>query len=241
MKNIAAIFTREFTNYFISVIAYIVLIVFIGVSGFIFAIVMVSGGRNQASSGFVIDVLFGNMSVTLLFLMPLLTMRLFAEEKRSGTIELLMTSPVKDTEVVIGKFLASLALLLMMLFLTFIFPIQVTQFGNPDFGPILSGYLGLVLLGASFLAVGIMVSSMTKNQIVAASTSWGILLLLWIIGFLSNQAGRIGDIFGYLSLIEHFQDFSRGVIGIKHLLYYLSFILVCLFLTVKSVESAKWR
>lgn len=241
MKNIAAIFTREFTNYFVSVIAYIVLIVFISVSGFIFTIVLISGSQNQGESGFIIDVLFGNMSVTLLFLMPLLTMRLFAEEKRSGTIELLMTSPVKDSEVVIGKFLASLALLLMMLVPTLIFPLQVTQFGNPDFGPIWSGYLGLVLLGASFLAVGIMVSSMTKNQIVAASSSWGLLLLLWIIGFLSNRAGRLGDIFGYLSLIEHFQDFTRGVIAIKHLVYYLSFILVCLFLTVKSIESAKWR
>ena len=241
MKNIVAIFTREFTNYFVSVIAYIVLIVFISVSGFIFHIVLGNGCHNQTSPGFVIDVLFGNMSVTLLFLMPLLTMRLFAEEKRSGTIELLMTAPVKDTEVVIGKFLAGFALLLMMLIPTLIFPVLVTQFGNPDFGPIWSGYLGLVLLGTSFLAVGIMVSSMTKNQIVAASASWGILLLLWIIGFLSNRAGRLGDIFGYISLFEHFQDFARGVIGIKHLVYYFSFILVCLFLTVKSVESAKWR
>jgi len=241
MKNIAAIFIKELHSYFVSVIAYIVIIGFIALSGLFFTSALARYSFSQDSVEFVTAVLFGNMSVMLLFIIPLLTMRLFAEEKKSGTIELLMTSPVRDTEVVIGKFLAGWALLVGMLLLSFLFPVLMTQYGNPDFGPIFSSYLGLILLGSCFLSLGIMVSSMTKNQIVAAFVSFGTLLFLWVIGFLSNRAGVLGDILGYISLVEHFEYFSRGIVGLKHVVYYLSFIAVCLFLTVKSVESAKWR
>ena len=187
------------------------------------------------------QVLFNNMSVILLFFTPAMTMRLFAEEKKSGTIELLMTSPVKDTEVVLGKFLASLALLLIMLVFTGVFPLLTAPFGEQDIGPIISGYLGLLLLGCAFLSVGVMISSMTKNQIVAALTSFGILLTLWVIGLLANRGGKISNFLSYLSLTGHFEDFSRGTVALKHAVYYLSFTLVCLFFTVKSVESSKWR
>jgi len=189
----------------------------------------------------VVQILFNNISVILLFFTPALTMKLFAEERKTGTIELLLTSPLKDTEVVLGKFLASWLLFGMMLLLTGLFPILLTRFGDPDFGPISSGYLGLILLGSAFLALGVMVSSMTKNQIVAALTSFGLLLSLWVIGFLSNRGGVLGKVFGYLSLTAHFEDFSRGTISLKHTVYYLSFTFVCLFLTVKAVESSKWR
>jgi len=241
MKNIGAIFLKELHNYFVSAIAYIVIIGFVAISGFFFTIALNRYSFSQDSVEYVTSILFGNMSMMLLFITPLLTMRLFAEEKKSGTIELLMTAPVRDTEVVIGKFLAGWSLLVGMLLLTFLFPLLMTRYGNPDFGPIFSSYLGLVLLGSCFLSLGIMISSMTKNQIVAAFVSFGILLFLWVIGFISNQTGIWGDIFGYISLIEHFEYFTRGVVGLKHVIYYLSFIAVCLFLTVKSVESAKWR
>lgn len=241
MKNIAAIVVKELHTYFVSPIAYFVLFIFTAVSGFLFSMILLNFSAYQQSSMAVIQVLFNNISVILLFFTPALTMRLFAEEKKTGTIELLMTSPLKDTEVVLGKFLSSWIMLVIMLILTLLFPLLTAQFGDPDIGPILSGYLGLVLLGSALLAVGVMISSMTKNQIVAALTSFGLLLSLWIIGFLSSRGGKVGDFLGYLSLTQHFEDFSRGTVSLKHAVYYLSFTIVCLFLTVKSVESSKWR
>ena len=185
--------------------------------------------------------LFSTMSVILLFFTPALTMKLFAEERKSGTIELMSTSPVTDTEMVFGKFVASLVLTFTMLVLTLLFPALIAAFGETDTGYIASGYLGLILLASTFLSLGLLMSSMSKNQIVAALTSFGILLALWIIGHLSNPAGQLGEFLAYISFIEHFQGFARGVVGVKHVVYFLSFTTVCLFATVKSVESSKWR
>ncbi len=241
MKNIAAIVIKELNTYFASPIAYFVFFIFIAVSGFLFSEVLLYYARNQYSTTNVMWAWFNSVSVTLLFFTPALTMKLFAEEKKTGTIELLMTSPLKDTEVVLGKFLASWIMLFVMLLLTLIFPLVTTRFGDVDIGPIISGYLGLLLLGSTFLSLGVMISSMTKNQIVAALTSFGLLLSLWLIGSLSNRGGTIGDFLGYLSLTEHFSDFSRGTVSLKHTVYYLSFAIVCLFFTVKSFESSKWR
>lgn len=158
-----------------------------------------------------------------------------------GTIELLLTSPVTDTQVVLGKYLASLALLGLLLACTFFLPLYVMLYGNPDPGPIVAGYLGLLLLGASILAIGIFLSSLTSNQLVAAITSIVTVFLLWLIGFASQAPGRLGKVFGYLSLMEHYQDFMRGILATTHVVYYLSVITACLYLTVKSVESARWR
>jgi ABC-2 type transport system permease protein len=241
MKNIAAILTKELYTYFVSPIAYFVIFIFIAVTGFLFSTMFFYASGAEQSSNFVMEILFGNMSVILLFFAPAMTMKLFAEERKSGTIELLLTSPITDVEAVLGKFFASWALLIIMLLLTLLFPLLMTSFGEPDIGPIVSGYLGLLLIGSSFLSLGVLISSMSKNQIVAALTSFGILLLLWVIGSLSNRGGQFGKVFGYLSLIEHFEDFARGVVSLKHLVYYLSFTVVCLFATVKSVESSKWR
>ena len=241
MKNIISICGKELYTYFVSPIAYFVLFVFMAVTGFLFfAIFFIESGRDGSGAS-VMQIVFGNISIILLFFTPALTMKLFAEERKSGTIELLLTSPVTDTEVVIGKFLASLTLLLIMLLLTLVFPMLVLPFGQLDAGPVLSGYLGLVLLGCCFLSLGLMFSSMSKNQVVSALTSFGLLLTLWVIGFLSTGVGKVGEILAYLSLIEHFEDFARGVVSLKHAVYYLSFTLICLFATVKSVESSKWR
>ena len=241
MKNIIAICTKELYTYFVSPIAYFVFFVFIAVTGFLFCAILFSLSGADGASAVVMEFVFGNISIILLFFTPALTMKLFAEERKSGTIELLLTSPVTDMEVVLGKFLASWSLLFIMLLLTLLFPILVIPFGQLDIGPIVSGYLGLLLLGSCFLSLGLMISSMSKNQVVSALTSFGLLLTLWVIGLLSTRGGKVGDLLGYLSLIAHFKDFARGVLSLKHAVYYLSFTIVCLFATVKSIESSKWR
>jgi ABC-2 type transport system permease protein len=174
-------------------------------------------------------------------------MRLFAEEKRVGAMELLITSPVREVEIVLGKFLASWALLAVMLAGTVPFPVYVRRYGNPDVPPILTGYFGLFLLGGCLLSLGLMISSATRNQIVAAVVTFGLGLILWVISFLPESVGafegyktlRMGLV--YLSLQEHLNDFTRGVIVLKDVYFYLSFTVICLFLTVTSVVSARWR
>ena len=242
MKKIPAITAKELYTYFVSPVAYFVLIIFCGLSGFFFYAILLRAIVRQELSTAVMQVLFRNyLSVTLLFFTPAMTMRLFSEEKKSGTIELLMTSPVKDIEIVLGKYLASLILYLLMLLLTFFLPLLIQPFGKPDYGQITSGYLGITLLGAAFLSFGLMVSSMCRNQIVSALTSFGVLLILWIVSSFSDRTGTTSQVLKYISPVTHLDNFARGVLSLSDSIYYLSFISVCLFCTVKSVESAKWR
>ena len=242
MKYILAVCTKELYTYFVSPIAYFVCFVFTAISGFLFSLLLISISGQEAGTGAqVMGILFGNMAIILLFFTPVLTMRLFAEERKSGTIELLLTSPITDGQVVLGKFLASWLLLIVMLALTLFFPLLTQRFGPIDSGVLLSGYFGVILIGSSFLALGLLMSSMCKNQLVAALTSFGILITLWVIGSLSSQYGAIGEFLSYLSLLEHYDDFARGVILLKDVIYHLSFTGVCLFATFKSIESSKWR
>lgn len=240
MKNVSAIFAREIKTYFVSPIAYVALIVFVLLTGYFFAAYFNWASRYQGEAS--MRVILQNMSITMLFLAPLITMRLFAEEKRQGTIEILMTSPVTDTEVVLGKFLASFALYIIMLALTFLCPLFLIIYGNPDMAPMSIGYLGLLLLGAAFLSVGTVTSAISKNQIVAALICFVLLLGLWVIGWMSSAVGaKMGQFLSFISLVEHFDDFAKGILDTKHVVYYLSFVIFCLFLAVKSVESAKWK
>ncbi|MFC1713508.1 ABC transporter permease [Candidatus Poribacteria bacterium] len=240
MKNIPSIFAREIKTYFVSPIAYVALIVFILLTGYFFAAYFNWASRYQGEAN--MRVLFHNMSITMLFLSPLITMRLFAEEKRSGTIEIMMTSSVTDTEIVIGKFAASAVLFLMMLALTSLCPIFLMAYGTPDVAPIAVGYLGLFLLGATFLSLGVVTSSLTKNQIVAALISFVMLLGLWVIGWMSNAVGsQFGKVLSFISLVDHFDDFSKGILDTKHVIYYVSFASFCLFFAIKLVQSAKWK
>ena len=242
MKKIPAITAKELYTYFVSPVAYFVLIIFSSLSGFFFYAILLRAVVRQELSTAVMQVLFRNyLSVTLLFFTPAMTMRLFSEEKKTGTIELLMTSPVRDVEIVLGKYLASLILYLLMLSLTLFFPLMIEPFGQPDYGQIISGYLGIILLGASFLSFGLMISSMCRNQIVSALTSFGVLLILWIVSSFSDRTDTTSQFLKYISPVTHLDDFSRGVLSIKDTVYYASFIAVSLFCTVKSVESAKWR
>ncbi|MBW1917896.1 MAG: ABC transporter permease subunit [Deltaproteobacteria bacterium] len=186
--------------------------------------------------------LLGTLAVVFLFLVPLITMRLFAEEKRSGTAELLFTYPLTDWGVILGKFLAALLVYAVLLGLTLIYGLVFAWVTPLDWGQILTGYLGLFLLGGTFLALGLFSSTLTENQIIAAVVTFGLLLLFWVIGWY-EELGPSGwqAFFRYISLMSHFETFSRGVIDSRDLLFYLLFIYFFLFLTKRQLESRRWR
>ncbi len=255
MRNVVAIFKRECKAYFNSPIAYALLTIFLVVSGYFFysnVLFYSLMSLQMLQSPFlaeqlnitdgIIRPLFSNISVILLLLTPVLTMRLFAEEKKSGTIELLLTYPVKDSEVVLGKFLACLFVFLVMLALTIPCLVLLAWYGAPETGPILTGYLGLLLMGGAFISLGLFVSSLTENQIIAAAVGFGTLLLFWVIGWSAQFAGGLlGNILRHLSLLEHFDNFAKGIIDTTDVVYYLIFSIFCIFLTLRTLESIKWR
>jgi len=190
----------------------------------------------------VVRPLLTNASVIGLFLIPMITMRLYAEEKRSGTIELLMTSPVRDLEIVLGKWLAALVLYAAILGVSAINMGILFAFGRPDWKPILVGFLGLLLQGGCLLAIGIFISTMTRNQIIAGGATFAVCLMLWVLDWVSAyDQSAWGKIISYLSVVTHFEPFAKGVIDSKDVIFYLSMIFFGLFLTARSVESLRWR
>lgn len=238
MRNIFIIAKKEIRSYFTSAIAYVVLTMFLVISGYFFSVILL-----VTKSASLEGVLY-NTTITLLFLIPLITMKLFAEERKLGTLEILMTKPVKDYEVVLGKFFAAVGFMLAMFLLTGVYVLILFKYGNPDIGPILSGYLGLLLVGASFAALGIFASTLSENQIIAAVISFALVLLLWILSWISGQlefSEPIEKFISYISLSGHFDDFVRGVINLKGVVYYLSFIVFWLFVTTKSIGVRKWK
>lgn len=236
MKNVLAIAERELKSYFVSPVAYVVTAMFLLISGYLFSVIVLN--TNEASLRYLIS----NLSVIWLFITPALTMRLLAEESRSGTIELLLTNPVRDFEVVLGKYLGALGLLLVMVAFTLYYPFLLLMFGNPDRGPMVAGYVGVVLQAAAFLSIGLLASSLTQNQIVAAVLTFAILLIMWLSESVANFIGRpASDIMRYLSVTSHFQDFSRGVIDTTHVIYFLSIVAASLFLTYLSLQTRRWR
>ena len=249
------IFKKEMRLYFTSPVAWVIITMFLFIAGYffysIFAFYTLASmqsamnpqmARELNVTDSVLRPLFSNVSVILLLLMPLLTMRLFAEERRSGTIELLLTYPVRDGAVLIGKYLAALALYAIMLALTLLYPGIVFYFARVEWGPLLTGYLGLLLMGATFLAVGIFASSLTENQIVAAVTTFGTLLILWVVGWSAEYVGGPwGRVLSHLSILEHFDTFARGVLDTKDVIYYVDVTIVALFLTLRSLEARRWK
>jgi ABC-2 type transport system permease protein len=186
--------------------------------------------------------LFNPMTTLWLFIVPMLTMRLLAEEQRSGTIELLLTSPVRDWEVVVGKFLGGMALVLAILALSLFYPLMMFRFGNPDPGPIATGYLGLILLTGAMVSLGVLASSLTQNQIVAVIVGLVMNLIFWMIEALSDMVGApLSNILTVVSLRPHFPDFTRGIVETRDIIFYLSFVAVALFLASRAVESRRWR
>ena len=236
MSNTLAVAERELKSFFVSTIAWIVMAAFLLMAGFLFAVILLN--TNEASLRYLVS----NLSVILLFVAPFLTMRLLAEENRMGTIELLLTNPVRDVEVVLGKFLGVMGFVLVMLLFTLYFPALLFVFGTPDPGPMAAGYLGVILQASAFVAIGLAVSSMTQNQIVAAFLSFAILLLLWLSDSMSNFLGKpLGDAMKYLSITNHFQDFSRGVIDSSHIIYFVSVAVAALFVAYLSLQTRRWR
>jgi ABC-2 type transport system permease protein len=186
--------------------------------------------------------LLDNVTILILFIMPMVTMRTYSEEKRSGTIELLLTSPLTDFQIVMGKFLGALALYACALAVTLVHVAVLFIYGDPEWKPILTAYLGLLLLGGCFIAVGLFISSLTRNQIVAGLATFGVFLFLWIITWIGTFTGPTGTaLTNYLSIIQHYEDFAKGVLDTTHLIYYVSFITFGLFLTAKSVDTERWR
>jgi ABC-2 type transport system permease protein len=191
---------------------------------------------------YIVRPLFSNISVIGLFLIPMITMRLFAEEKRTGTIELLLTSPLKDYQIILGKWLGAMILYAAMLGISALSLVTLFAYGQPDWRPIVIGYLGLLLQGGGLLAIGTFVSNCTKNQIVAGVAGFGICILLWVLDWASSFGTTVLDkIISYMSVLQHFDSFSKGVLDSKDIVYYLSVIFVGLFLTARSMESLRWR
>jgi ABC-2 type transport system permease protein len=254
MTNILAIAQKELRSYFASPIAYIVIGIWALLYGYFYASLLAyfvrqsmqmsqfGGAQPVNVNEQMIRLLFQNVTILVLFLMPGITMRTYSEEKRSGTIELLLTSPVTDMQIILGKFFGALALYAAMLAVTLIHIGILFWFGNPEWKPIATTYLGLLLFGGCFISVGLLISSLTKNQIVAFTASFGVFLLLWIIDWMGSFAGpTVNSLLTYLSVIGHLEDFTKGVLDTTHLIYYLSFITFGLFLTAKSVDTERWR
>jgi len=280
MRNTLTIAGREIRTYFTSPLAYVVIGVFLALSGYIFwsslwrfsELCLQFGAnpmyRQQLNvNDMVIRPMFGSMGFIFLMLIPLVTMRLLAEEKKNGTSELLFTCPVTSAEVVLGKYLGGAMLLVVMLGVTLSYPLLIMGSGSsPDLKQALVGYLGVLLMGLSFLGVGLLISSLTENQIVAAVGAFGALLMLWVLSWVADSAtvtlatildrvslglweraglglggATLGDLLNRVSLLEHFQDFRKGVLDSGHVIFYLSFTFFALFLTQRVVESRRWR
>ncbi len=253
MRNVFAIAQRELNAYFASPIGYVLIGFFALLFGWFFYVPLayflqqsnmagMQPGQNLNINQMLIGPTLMNTTVVMLFLFPLITMRTYSEEKRSGTIELLLTSPLRDVEIILGKFLGAMLLYAAMLAVTLIHLSLLFIYGQPEWKPIATGYLGLLLMGGCFLSLGLFISSLTKNQIVAAMATFAVFLMLWVINWISTFVGPTTQtVLQYLSLTDHFDDFAKGVIDTKHLIYYLSFMAFGLFLTAKSVDTERWR
>ncbi|MBV9120903.1 MAG: ABC transporter permease subunit, partial [Chloroflexi bacterium] len=237
IRNVGTIAGRELYSLFASPIAYLVIAFFLVMNGYLFSVILLTSKTADMTSS------FSDMAIVLLFLAPAITMRLLSEEQRTGTIELLLTSPLRETELVLGKWLGAMGMWLVMLLLTVPYPLFLMKFGQPDMGPILGGYVGIFMLGGVFLAIGLLISSLTQNQIVSLAITIGILLVLWLLqGAGQNFAtGGPGTVIQYIALSPHFDGFTTGAIQLKDLVYYTSIIIIALFLAVRSVETRRWR
>ena len=248
MRNTLAIFQREFVAYFFSPIAYIVSFVFIVVNNFGFYSVVLYLNTPQAPPWRPMEIFLAGNTFLWIYLpvvAPVLTMRLLAEEKRLGTIEMLMTAPVTEAQVVLGKYLASLAFYIVLWIPTLAYMAVLAKYGTPDYGEFLSGYIGIILLGAVFLSVGLLASSLTRNQIGAAILGMLPIFVIWWLPVLlpaSISQGPHAETVSFFNVTEHLQlDFSNGIVDTRRIVLYLSEIVLMLFITVRIVETTKGR
>jgi ABC-2 type transport system permease protein len=254
MRNAWIICRKELGSYFVSPVAYLLLTMFGLIFGFFFwnalAYFVVEGMEMQMRGQTfpmnlneqIIRPLLSNVGVIGLFFIPMITMRLFAEEKRSGTIELLATSPIRDLEIIVGKWLAAMLLYCCLLLFTALNFALLFKYGNPDWKPLAVGYLGLLLQAGALLAIGTFISTLTKNQIIAGAATFGVCLLLWVLEWVSGyETATWARTLSYMSVITHFESFGRGVIDSKDAVFYVTVIFVGLFFTARSMESLRWR
>jgi ABC-2 type transport system permease protein len=254
MSNVLAVAGKELRAYFASPIAYVVIGIFSLTFGFFFySLLLYFDRQSMQAGGFgggpTVNVneqflrpVFLNATVIFLFVLPLITMRTYSEEKRSGTIELLLTAPLTDLQIIVGKFLGAMGLYASMLAITLVHVGLLFVFGNPEWRPVATTYLGLLLMGGCFISVGLFISSLTKNQIVASAITFGVFLMLWVINWIASFMGPTAqEVLNYLSITDHLDDFTKGVLDTKHLVYYISFITFGLFLTARSVDTERWR
>jgi len=257
MTGVWTVTKKELKSFLYSPIAYILTAFFLLVCGFFFYNILVWVNQQAMRlmqsqyamqymdrlniNRMLYEPFFNNMTIILMFLLPLLTMKLFADEKKMRTEELLLTSPIKVWPLILGKYLAALIIYFFILLLTATFSIFVFAYGNPYPAPLLTAYLGLFLLGAVFIAIGIFASSLTENQVIAAVISFSAILLIWVISWVGEGASGWAGIFSYLSFFTHFQNMARGIIDSQDIIYYLSFIFIGLYLTYTVFEFRKWR
>jgi ABC-2 type transport system permease protein len=254
MRNVWTICRKELGSYFASPVAYILLLMFGIIFGFFFwnalAYFVIEGMEMQMRGEAmpmnlneqIIRPLLSNVSVIGLFFIPMITMRLFAEEKRSGTIELLATSPIRDIEIILGKWLAAVILYSCLLLFTAVNFAFLFKYGNPDWKPLAIGYLGLLLQAGALLAIGTFLSTLTKNQIIAGAATFGVELLLWVIGWVGEyETAAWAHVLSYTSMTTHFESFARGVLDSKDAVFFLTAIFIGLFFTARSLESLRWR
>ena len=254
MRNAWIIFCKELRSYFVSSVAYPLATMFALVFGFFFwdflGYFVIAGVEMQMRGQMfpmnlneqVIRPLLSNVSVIGLFFIPMISMRLFAEEKRTGTIELLATSPLRDLEIIAGKWLAAMALYACLLLFTALNFAFLFKYGNPDWKPLAIGYLGLFLQAGALLAIGTFISTLTKNQIVAGAATFGVCLLLWVLEWAGGyETATWARVLSYMSVVTHFETFARGVIDSKDAIFYLTVIFLGLFFTARSMESLRWR
>jgi ABC-2 type transport system permease protein len=252
MRNVLAVAGKEIRAYFVSPIAYVVIGLYTLLFGYFFYVMltfferqsmqMMQMGGTMNVNQMLIAPVFMNAEVVLLFLLPMVTMRTYSEEKRSGTMELLLTAPLTDWQIILGKFLGAMTLFAAMLATTVIHVGILFWLGEPEWKPVVTTYLGMLLMGGCFIALGLFISSLTKNQIVAATITFAAFLLFWVINWMGSFVGTTAQaVLAHLSIIDHFDDFAKGIIDTKHIVYYVSFIAFGLFLTAKSVDSERWR
>jgi ABC-2 type transport system permease protein len=254
MRNIWTICQKELKSYFASPVAYLLLAMFAVIFGFFFwnAVgIFVSYSMQAQMMGrpmpmdvneMIIRPLLMNTSVIGLFLIPMISMRLFAEEKRQGTAELLLTSPIRDYEIIVGKWLAAVFLYASLLAITGLNFLWLFAYGKPDWKPLLVGYLGLILQAGALLAIGTFISTMTKNQIIAGAATFGVCLLLWVFEWVGGyEQAAWAKVMAYMSVVNHFETFSKGVLDSKDAIFYLSLTFLGLFMTARSLESLRWR
>jgi ABC-2 type transporter. len=230
-----AIYKKELRSYFSSPVAYALIGLFVLLSSIFFILINLQQSYADFSGN------LSTMSFLLLFIIPILTMRVLAEEKKNGTEVFLVTSPASITDIVVGKYLAAFTVFLVMVVITFIYPIILFSFGKPPFAQLMGAYIGFILLGAAFIAVGVFASSLTESQVVAAIIGVVSLLVMWL---MDNIAGFVGGfiakILNWFSLLSRYDEFNRGILNLSPIIYYLSFIAVFIFLTIQVIERRRW-